>query len=69
MCKQTEIERFAQAVIKNDDYRKQIHALGSDLKAVVRVANEHGYDLSMDDFNFIPNGDHSESQGSFATLR
>jgi hypothetical protein len=65
MLKQAEIERFAQAVINNDDYRNQIHALGSDLKAVVRVANVHGYDLSMDDFTFTLNGDRSDSQSRF----
>ena len=69
MSKQAEIERFAQAVIKNDDYRNQIHALGSDLNAVVRVANVHGYNISMDDFNFIPNGERSDSQGGFATFQ
>jgi hypothetical protein len=68
MFKQDEIERFAQAVIKNDDYRNEIHALGSDLKAVVSVANVHGYDISIDDFAINQNSEHPDSQCMFATL-
>lgn len=63
MSAREEVERLAKDVENNDALHQKLKAFGTDQDAVIRYANEQGYDFTMDDMNAIASkGELSEVQ-------
>jgi predicted ribosomally synthesized peptide with nif11-like leader len=53
MTGHSEIERFAKETGTNESFRNELKAVGADSQAIVRFANEKGFDFSAADVDSL----------------